>query len=1512
MKIASNREDAVGSGPSAGGRIIDGRYELVRRLGAGAGGSVYAARDLLAGVDVALKLVPHSAGDPGEEFLLARTLVHPNVVRVFDAGRAGQGESWFTMELLADADLLDVRARHGVEGVLRAAMGCALALDYVHGRGFIHGDIKPANVLTVAGPAGVDARVIDFGLATGDGLRGTPAYMAPELTRGGRPDAAADLYALGVTLYEALTGQNPFRAATVSETLDRQRALVPPALEDVPPLVAAVVARLLQKNADARYRDARALLHALTDAAPPAAASLASGGTPMPPGCGPFFGRDTELAALVKRLPPAGGGLVALGGGPGSGKTRLLDELAARARLRGLRVLRVDGAEPAPLATLARALYLSEGGRPRAADETPAARVAQVPTLLLIDGPERADATARAFLEQLVAKTRKAEHVLVVVASRAVQTALGPLKLEAFRSLLAATLGAPDPEGRLAGLLHRAADGRPGRLEAILAAQVAAGTIAWREGRWTVDPRLLRAEPAELAQAATAASGAEGAARLSARERALLEPAAVLGDGFAAAELAAFFAQDEAAVGAALAACAALQREDERWRFAEPGLREAVYAALAAERRGALHARAAEIVARHRPVDHEARARHLEGCGRTEAALEALEQAAAGAAAGGRPDRAARLFRQGASLATAPASWHERAGDAAMVAGAFDAAREDYGRAGRAPRVRRKLGWAFTEEGRFADGLPIVSEALAAALDAGETEEVLACRFATGWTAMMSGDYARAAEEARLGLEAAADRDLPFVARLWRLEGTIAWHKGDAERAIRAFERGIDVAGRTGDAAASADCQMGLGTALRIRGDLDGAVRAYEAASRDNERLARLVQVAKCQNGLGIVHYIAGRWDDAAAAWERFRDTCVRTGDRSDLVMGHNNLGFLFKDRGELERAEIELERGRAVAEAAGFTRGLAMVTGNLGEVLTRRGRPADARKRLEEACRLAAQIDSQDELLENRRRLVALAVVEGDAERALREADEVLALAREQNNKGEEGHLLQARGDALLALGRPDEAARALAEARALLGAHGGALDAARASLRLADAELRRDPDGPARLVADARAAGVKFGAADVLRDADRLAEALRARQQSTQGALDTVLAVARDLCQELHLDRLLSLIAERALDVTGADRGLVILYESNGEVRLGGARWRDGEDRDGLALRISRTIADRVHREGRAVVVTDVESESDLRQQASILAMQLRTIVCVPLAVRDQSLGLLYIDSRRPQQRFDGPELAILEALAAQAAVAVQNARLFEAERRRRDLVAMMANDFRTPLNALKQAVDMVVHTAVDLDFDLRRLLGTVAEQIGRLDRLSKDVVDLEHLDDGDVPIEPEDMDVGQFLMLATFYVDAMAREAGVELVVDEIAGVPEVRADGDRVSQILSNLVGTALRFVPAGGRVRLTADLLDFGGAGAPSAQDGLGWSLRPALDGPCARISVIAEGANVSAEQAARLLASRRVSDDAGNDTLGLAIARELVQRQGGEVWASDGRGLGTAFHFTLPLARGAA
>ena len=272
---------------------LPARFELLRRLGAGRGGQVHAALDREHGRLVALKLVPLPPGLelPRQRFdaaaAAARRLSHPDIVALLDAGSSPR-LGWLALELVAGTTL-ERYARPPrllpLPLALHACARVAAALAHAHGLGVLHRDLKPANVL-VDLPAGT-LKLGDFGLArladaqaTRTGvLLGSPAYMAPELLAGAPADAACDLYALGATLYELLTGRLPLAAeadAPLGELLRAAASAVPPPARslrpDLPVPVDDLLARLLAKRPAQRPATAGAVaqeLAALAGAAAP-------------------------------------------------------------------------------------------------------------------------------------------------------------------------------------------------------------------------------------------------------------------------------------------------------------------------------------------------------------------------------------------------------------------------------------------------------------------------------------------------------------------------------------------------------------------------------------------------------------------------------------------------------------------------------------------------------------------------------------------------------------------------------------------------------------------------------------------------------------------------------------------------------------------------------------------------------------------------------------------------------------------------------------------------------------------------------------------------------------------------------------------------------------------------------------------------------------------------------------------------------------------------------------------
>ncbi|WP_415147446.1 serine/threonine-protein kinase [Piscinibacter sp.] len=277
-----------------------GRYRIESEIGRGSMGAVYLGRDPQIGRQVAIKthalgreFGADKLGEARERFFreaeTAGRLQHPDIVTIFDAGEA-DGLAWIAMEYVRGVDL----QRHTAPGrllpvpqVLEIGARVAEALSYAHSQGVVHRDVKPANVMV--DPEGGAVRVMDFGVARMDDasrtrsgiVLGTPSFMSPEQMAGRRADGRSDLYSLGVTLFQLLTGTLPFEGGSMAELMRRIATEPPPDLcslrPELPRALADVVALALEKRPEVRYADG---LQMAQDLRAVASAMLAPVGAP--------------------------------------------------------------------------------------------------------------------------------------------------------------------------------------------------------------------------------------------------------------------------------------------------------------------------------------------------------------------------------------------------------------------------------------------------------------------------------------------------------------------------------------------------------------------------------------------------------------------------------------------------------------------------------------------------------------------------------------------------------------------------------------------------------------------------------------------------------------------------------------------------------------------------------------------------------------------------------------------------------------------------------------------------------------------------------------------------------------------------------------------------------------------------------------------------------------------------------------------------------------------------------
>jgi eukaryotic-like serine/threonine-protein kinase len=312
--VAFCPDDGAATAPSiAGEPILDGRYNLERRLGQGGMGIVYKGRHIFLKTQHAIKIIlPDLVGnDPNlvtrfrQEALAAAAIRHQNIIAVTDFGVVRATMPFLVMEFVQGKSLQEVMSAEGAMGPGRAfdfMQPICAGIAAAHRQNIVHRDIKPLNVMLQDGLSIAEGtKILDFGLAkikSGEllgsfvaaqttGLMGSPFYMAPEQWSDDPPDARADVYSLGVMLYQMLAGEVPFKANAIPAIMKKHLTEEPPTFSsrgiEVPPQIEAVVRHALEKDPEHRTPSADAFLEEFRQAMEAASALLKNTGEARPP-----------------------------------------------------------------------------------------------------------------------------------------------------------------------------------------------------------------------------------------------------------------------------------------------------------------------------------------------------------------------------------------------------------------------------------------------------------------------------------------------------------------------------------------------------------------------------------------------------------------------------------------------------------------------------------------------------------------------------------------------------------------------------------------------------------------------------------------------------------------------------------------------------------------------------------------------------------------------------------------------------------------------------------------------------------------------------------------------------------------------------------------------------------------------------------------------------------------------------------------------------------------------------
>ena len=382
----------------------------------------------------------------------------------------------------------------------------------------------------------------------------------------------------------------------------------------------------------------------------------------------------------------------------------------------------------------------------------------------------------------------------------------------------------------------------------------------------------------------------------------------------------------------------------------------------------------------------------------------------------------------------------------------------------------------------------------------------------------------------------------------------------------------------------------------------------------------------------------------------------------------------------------------------------------------------------------------------------------------------------------------------------------------------------------------------------------------------------------------MQRLMEITRTLASTLDLDKLLRKIIEAANEVTGTEAASIMLIDPmTGELRFEAATNLRSSELKGIVIPLEGSIAGWIVRHSEPLVVPDTRQDPRWHQSVDeTTSFITSSILGVPLLARDKTIGVLEAINKR-QGAFSEDDVTLLQSLAAQAAVAIVNARLFQQS----DLISEMVHELRTPLNALMATSHLLVRPELP-EGRHRELVTTLQRETARLSQMTTDFLDMARLESGRIRFTSERFDLGELVRECVEVVRHQAEAHGIGMDTRIMPWLPALETDRSKLKQVILNLLTNGVKYNRDRGQITAAVEVA--------SRQF---------------RVSVTDTGKGIPAEAMPHVFEKfYRVPDSEGYASgtgLGLAVAKKIVEVLGGEIGVNSTVNVGSTFYITLPL-----